>query len=316
MKVGWLSFHMVGLRPLTYLLENGGEIEVVITLTDDERAKRNGNVDYTPLFLKHNIALHKVSNINTLESKDLLNSLQLDIVFVIGWSQIINDEILNIPRLGMIGVHSSLLPRNRGSAPVNWTLINGEKETGTTLMLIAPGVDTGDIIDQRSFPVTPFDSCKTLYDKVADENTEMIFDFYEQLNTGEFTHYPQAEDCFVALLPRRKPEDGLIDWSASAAQVYDFIRALTRPYPGAFALLDGKKWFIWCSALLPEGFTLPSAKQGEVIGPVFSPIEDACGILIKCGHSALLVLELEDENGKLLKGKSLSLADLQGLVFT
>jgi methionyl-tRNA formyltransferase len=316
MKVGWLSFHMVGLNALTHLLDQGKKIEAVITLTEDQRAKRSGDIDYTELCQKHNVPLYKVANINSAESIDLLKALQLDVVFVIGWSQIIKDEVLRIPRLGMIGVHSSLLPHNRGSAPINWTIIKSEKETGTTLMLLAPGVDTGDIIDQRRFPITLYDTCKTLYEKVADINKDMILDLYQQLSSGQFSHRPQPENTGEEVLTRRRPQDGLIDWSKSSMQIYDFIRALTQPYPGAFSFLNHKKWYIWYSAIPPEKIDIPSTKPGEIIGPVFSPIADACGIMIKCGHSALLVLELEDENGKILKGQQLSSADLQGLIFS
>ena len=139
---------------------------------------------------------------------------------------------------------------------------------------------------------------------------------YQHLNSGEFPHRPQPKDTEEEILPRRRPQDGLIDWSNSATQIYDFIRALTRPYPGAFSFLNHKKWYIWHSAILPEKLYIPSAKPGEIIGPVFSPVADACGKMIKCGHSALLVLELEDENGKILKGHQLSSADFQDLKFS
>lgn len=313
MKVGWMSFHMVGLNTLTVLLEQGKRIEAVITLKEDQRAKRSGNVDYTELCQKYNVPLYKIADINSAESIDLLKKLQLDVVFVIGWSQIIKDKVLRIPRLGMIGSHSSPLPHNRGSAPINWAIIKGEKETGNTLMLLATGVDTGDIIDQRRFSITIYDTCKSLYEKVADTNKDMILELYQKLISGKFSHRPQPKHIDEEVLPRRRPEDGLIDWSKSSEQTYNFIRGLTRPYPGAFSFLNHKKWYIWHSAILPEKFDIPSAKAGEIIGPVFSPVSDACGIIVKCGHSALLVLEIEDENNRTLKGQQLSSAHLQGL---
>lgn len=316
MKVGWLSFHMVGLNALTALLEQGKWIEAIITLTEDQRVKRSGGVDYTELCQKYNVPLYKITNINSAESIDLLKKLQLDVVFVIGWSQIIKDEVLQIPPIGMIGSHSSLLPHNRGSAPINWAIIKGEKETGNSLMLLAPGVDAGDIIDQRRFPITPYDTCKTLYEKVADTNKDMILELYQKLLSGEFSHRPQPKHIGEEVLPRRRPQDGLIDWSKSSEQIYNFIRALTRPYPGAFSFLNHKKWYIWQSAILPEKFDIPSAKPGEIIGPVFSPVSDACGIMVKCGHSALLVIEIEDENNRILKGQQLSSARLQGLTLS
>lgn len=316
MKVGWISFHMVGLNALTALLEQERTVEAVITLTQEQRAKRSSDVDYTDLCDRFSVPLYKVANINSAESIDLLRKLQLDVCFVIGWSQIIRNEVLRIPRLGMIGSHSSLLPHNRGSAPINWSIIRGEKETGNTLMLLAPGVDTGDIIDQRRFPITPYDTCKTLYEKVSDTNKDMILALYQKLSTGEFSQGPQPEDMGEEVLPRRRPQDGIVDWSRDSENIYDFIRALTQPYPGAFSFLKHKKWYIWHSAVLPETLDIPAARPGEIIGPVFSPVADACGIMVKCGHSVLLVLELEDENGEILKGQQLSSANLQGLTFS
>ena len=250
MKIGWLSFHIVGENAFTYLMKNDRAIDAVITLNDEEASKRSGVFDYSALCSKYNIPIYKVDHINSNQSIGLLRNLDLDVVFVVGWSQIIDVEILSIPKLGMVGVHSSLLPYNRGSAPVNWSIINGDKVTGSTLMLLSEGVDTGDIIDQISFPITLYDSCKTIYDKVADANVQMINKLYDNLHNGNFSHSSQESNTLAGILPRRRPEHGLIDWKSNSIDLYNFIRALTRPYPGAFSFIDNKKYYIIESCLL------------------------------------------------------------------
>jgi methionyl-tRNA formyltransferase len=315
-RIGWLSFHIVGAKALLNLLNNDCSINSLITLTDKELDRRSGVFDYSDLCLKYNIPIYKVDHINSDQSIDLLRRLDLDIVFVMGWSQIINKQILEIPRLGMVGVHSSLLPHNRGSAPVNWSIINGERETGSTLMLLDEGVDTGDIIDQISFPITLYDSCKTIYDRVADVNVTMIHKLYNNLHNGIFPHLSQEINTLEDILPRRRPKDGLIDWNNASIDIYNFIRAQTRPYPGAFSFINNTKYYILQSASFPELIDNLFFASGEVIGPVYSTVIDACGVLVKCNHSFILILEVEDEMGVTIKGKELNTFFTKGSVFS
>lgn len=316
MRIGWLSFHIVGEKALTYLLKNDQSIDAVITLNDKEASKRSGVFDYTDLCLKYNVPIYRIDHINSNHSIALIEQLDLDIVFVIGWSQIIDKQILSIPRLGMVGVHSSLLPHNRGSAPVNWSIIKGEKETGTSLMLLAEGVDTGDILDQISFPISLYDSCKTIYDKVADANVTMISKLYDNINSGYLPRMPQDKNTLENVLPQRKPKDGLIDWDNSSIDLYNFIRAQTRPYPGAFSFIDNNKYYILQSAFFPKLFDDLSIVSGEIIGPVYSTVIEACGVLVKCNDSFLLVLEIEDEKGNVIKGKMLNEFFIKGSIFS
>jgi methionyl-tRNA formyltransferase len=213
---------------------------------------------------------------------------------------------MRLARLGLIGAHASFLPHNRGSAPINWAIIRGEQETGNTLMWLAEGVDEGDIIAQRAFPITPYDTCATLYARVAATNREMLLEVLPQLMAGERPGRPQ-ERGDEPILPRRRPADGRITWDSPAETVYDFVRALARPYPGAFSSLDGKRWWIWEAALLPDGAAVSGA-PGEVLGPVISPAPSACGQLVACGSGggAVIVLEVEDAAGMRLRGQALS----------
>ncbi|HJS42793.1 MAG TPA: methionyl-tRNA formyltransferase [Gemmatimonadales bacterium] len=306
-RFAWVGFHAEGLPALHALLRAEAPIAAVLTLTPELRAKRSGGVDYTPLCAEYGVPLHHITGINEPEAYAILESLAPDVIFVIGWHQIVRPPVMRLARVGLVGAHASYLPHNRGSAPVNWAIIRGERSSGNTLMWLAEGVDEGDIIAQRAFPITPYDTCATLYAQVAASNREMLLELLPRLLQGERPGRPQERGT-EPVLPRRKPVDGRINWDAPAREVYDFVRALTRPYPGAFSVLDGTRWCIWDAALLPDLGPPPIAgvQPGEVLGPVVSPGASACGQLVACASGAVILLELEDENGTVLHGRALS----------
>jgi len=312
-RFGWVGFHVEGLPALAGLMEAGAPIVAAITLKPELAAARSGAADYRELCGRFGLPLHEVANINDAASLALLRELALDVVIVIGWSQILKPAALQTARIGVIGAHASPLPHNRGSAPVNWTLIRGERTGGNSLMWLAEGVDAGELIDQTSFCVTPYDTCATLYERVAQSNREMLLRLLPRLLAGERPGVPQ-QHTDEPVLPRRRPADGLIDWSQRGGAVYDFVRALTKPYPGAFGWLDGKRWRIWQAALVPG--TPGPARPGEVIGPVVSPLEASCGQLVACGTGAVLLLELEADDGEILRGRRLSEQPWSGKVWT
>lgn len=304
LRIGWMSHHVEGIKPLKAVLAAGFTIEAVVTLQDDLMAKKSGAADFADIAAEHDVPLHHVRNANDPASVELLNGLNLDVLFVIGWSQILHPLALGSAKLGCFGAHASLLPANRGSAPINWALIRGEVQTGNTLMRLSEGVDAGDIVDQRPIPISLFDNVATLYDRVAETNCEMILDLLRGLAGDKpLQAQPQSHDG-SPLLPRRRPEHGLLDWAQPAGKVYDFIRALTRPYPGAFSGANGTRKLIWRSALLPLTGCL--AEPGTVLGSMVSDRQDACGLVVACSEGAVVVLEIEDVDGKTWSGRELA----------
>lgn len=304
MRFGWVGFHLEGLPALEALLEDHVRMAAVLTLTPEAAARRCAVADYEPVCRRFNVPLYPVADINHEAAVKLLESLELDVLFVIGWSQILRRPALRSARVGVIGAHASLLPRYRGSAPVNWALIKGEQGTGNTLMWLAEDVDSGDIIDQRAFPITAYDTCATLYERVAASNRDMIRRLVPHLLAGERPGRPQPRTG-DPVLPRRRPQDGQIDWGCPGQAVYNFVRALTRPYPGAFSWLDGVRWTIWHAALLP-GTSDSLGPPGQVLGPLVSPVESACGLVVACGRGAVVLLELEADDGAVLAGRQLT----------
>jgi methionyl-tRNA formyltransferase len=288
-------------------------VEAALTLRPELAARRSGAADLEPLCRRYGVPVHRIGNINEPACIELLHSLDLDVLFVIGWHQILRPDALHAARTGTVGAHASVLPHNRGSAPISWTLIRGEHQGGNSLIWLREEVDAGEIIDQRTFAVTPYDTCATLYQRVAETNREMILELVQRLAIGERPGTPQPR-CDEPILPRRRPEDGLIAWSEPAAAVYDFVRALTRPYPGAFTHLGGTGWRIWTAARLP--FDSPAgACPGQVLGSVVSPAPEACGQLVACGTGAVVLLELEREDGTVVAGRQLSSLDWRGQRF-
>lgn len=304
MRIVWIGFHEEGLVALRGLLEHGYPIEAVITLRPELAAKRSAAARYGPTCQQFGVRLYEIDNINDDLTLDLLQRLSLDLAFVIGWSQIVGPAAFKAVRLGMIGAHASLLPHNRGSAPVNWALIKGETQTGNSLIWLSEELDRGDIIDQTAIPISLYDTCASLYEQIAVSNRDMILRALPRLLTGELPRIVQP--CTQEqMLPRRRPRDGLIDWTMDSKAVYDFVRALTRPYPGAFAWLGSKRWRVWQCALL-SGVNTIKCQPGEVIGQAYSPVEAACGQIVACGHGAIILLEVEDEHGDVLCGTRLS----------
>lgn len=304
MRFGWLSFHMEGVPALQAVLQQDVAVQAIITLNEEQRSKRSAAADYGAIAHRFGLPLYAIANINHDTSIQLLKELDLDVAFVLGWSQIIRPPALSCCRVGMVGAHASFLPHNRGSAPINWALINGETESGNTLMWLSSGVDEGSIIDQTRFTISPYDTCASLYDKVAESNRQLVLRLIPRLLRGERPGRPQPSGE-GDLLERRRPEQGRIDWSNDSLSVYNFIRALTRPYPGAFSHLEHERWLIWKAALLPVQLTT-QAPPGEVLGPVISPVAGACGQAVATGRGVAVLLEVEDARGRILGGQELS----------
>ncbi len=145
---------------------------------------------------------------------------------------------------GCIGIHASLLPKFRGGAPLVWAMIHGEPETGVSLFHFSDGVDDGEIIGQRSFPIGGSDTIRDLMARAESASLELLREFMPKVAAGTAPKTPQREED-ATRFPQRSPEDGRIDWTWEPRRIRDFIRAQTRPYPGAFTLIGDKKIVIW-----------------------------------------------------------------------
>lgn len=314
LRLGWLGFHEEGIEALRAVIDAGFEIVGVLTLSPEKLHGRSGAVDYDRLLGTCQVPVHIVDSVNSPATLDLVASMQLDLLVVLGWSEILRREVLSLPRLGVVGAHASFLPHNRGSAPVNWAIINGETMGGNTLFWLQERLDGGPIIDQTAFPISVYDTCASIYRRVAESNRAMLLRFLEELEGGPVPGRAQSPGN-EPLLKRRRPRDGEINWTWTSWEVYDFIRALTRPYPGAFSFIGNDKYYVWNAALLdiPAG---ELAAPGEILGRVVSPEPAACGLVVACCRGVLALLELQTEGGQSLVGQALSDLPLVGRTFS
>lgn len=171
-----------------------------------------------------------------------------DLVLVLGWFFLLPERFRAAVPEGCVGIHASLLPRYRGGAPIPWAIIEGEDETGVTLFYLEEGVDAGDVIGQRRFPVEHEDTCATVYEKATEASIDLLRTELPRLAAGTAPRRAQDPDA-ATRYPQRSPEDGRIDWARPARRIYDFVRAQTRPYPGAFTEAGEELLTVWSTAL-------------------------------------------------------------------
>jgi methionyl-tRNA formyltransferase len=167
-----------------------------------------------------------------------------DFLLIAGWYHMIPAAMRALAPKGCAGFHASLLPKYRGGAPLVWSIINGESETGVSFFYLEDRVDSGDIIAQRKFAIEETDTIRELINKTTDASLQMVKEYLPMIAAGTAPRIRQDESI-ATTVPQRKPEDGLIDWTWDIKRIKNFIRAQTKPYPGAYTIIEGKKITIW-----------------------------------------------------------------------
>jgi methionyl-tRNA formyltransferase len=218
-----------------------------------------------------------------------LAGLRLDMLVVAAYGQILPQAMLDLPRFGGINVHTSLLPKYRGAAPIQWAMLNDEPETGVTIMRMAASLDTGDILSQRSTPILAEDNAATLHDRLAALGAELLVPTIRDFAGGRIVPRPQVES--EATYARKiAKEDGRLEWTAAARVLWNRIRAFT-PWPGAFTTVPG----INRPRLLKVIRAMVVAGRGD---PGVILQADKGGLVVACGHGALQVVEVQLEGGR------------------
>ncbi|SMX47328.1 methionyl-tRNA formyltransferase [Actibacterium lipolyticum] len=207
---------------------------LVVTLPPDLAKRHSDFVDLGPLAEQHGIKVHHTQKSNAPETLAALRDVDADVVLVIGWSQLCNEEFRAIPRIGCLGYHPTALPKLRGRAVIPWTILLGEDRSGASIFWLGDGADTGDIAAQLVFPIDPHEeTARGLYDKQLDAIKELLPPLLHRLAAGDVPRRVQDHDK-ATICARRGPEDGLIDWQQPAEDIHRLIRAVGPPYPGAF----------------------------------------------------------------------------------
>ena len=292
MRVVFMGTPDFAVPSLQKLLDAGFEVCAVYTQPD--KPKGRGHKLQAPpvkeLALRHEIPVFQPASLRKEEVQQELQSFQPDVIVVVAYGKILPKAVLDLPRLGCINVHGSLLPKYRGAAPIQWTVINGDGTGGVTTMFMGEGLDTGDMLLKAETPVGAEETAGQLFDRLKDLGADLLLETLEKLERGKLTPVPQNEED-ATHAPMLSKELSVIDWSKPARELHDLIRGLN-PWPSAYSYLDGKKLKIHASRVA-EG-------SGEA-GKAFS--KDG-NLLVYCGKDALELTEIQTENGKRMDGKS------------
>jgi methionyl-tRNA formyltransferase len=236
------AYHNVGYRCLEELLRQGAEVALVFT-HEDSPTEEIWFSSVRELADRHGIP-YLTSDINEPANVARLREIGPDFILSFYYRNMIRPEVLDIPRRGALNLHGSWLPRYRGRVPVNWAVINGETETGATLHYMVEKPDAGDIVDRERVGIAFTDTAFDVFNKVTDAAVTVISRSWPRLLAGTAPRIPMDLKA-GNYCGGRKPADGLIDWTKGAVQIYNLIRGVTHPYPGAFTYLDGRKVVIW-----------------------------------------------------------------------
>lgn len=237
------------------------------------------------------VEVYQPDSLKTDEAYEFIKSREPDLIITAAYGKILPQRMLDIPKYGCINVHASLLPKYRGAAPVQYSILNGDDVTGVTIMKMDAGMDTGDILTQVEVPIDINDHTDTLMAKLADAGRGLLLDTIGDYIEGKITSIPQDTDKVTLTYPI-KPEDAVLDLNASARQVHDKIRALSS-WPGCSTVFNGKRIKIYDSRL--EEDDNEEAAPGEITKASKGDLK------VKCGKGSIYILELQSEGGKRLK---------------
>lgn len=276
------------------LKENAFEIVAVVTQPDRPKGR---DLKLTPSPVKQ-IALDAgLPVLQPAKARDgnfisELRALKPDLIAVAAFGQILPQAILDLPAYGCLNVHTSLLPKYRGASPIQSAILNGDSETGVTIMKMDAGLDTGDILSQQQTPIRDDDDAATLHDRLAGIGAALLVKTIADWVGGKIKPVPQRHESATHVVKIRK-EDGRIDWNKPAREIWNRIRAFT-PWPGAFTTCDaGGKTF-----LLKIWQAIPCAGNGK---PGVISVSDKTGIVVGCSEGSLRILELQREGGRRMR---------------
>lgn len=273
-----------GVVCLTTLLELGAEVAAVFTHADDP-GDRGWFRSVRELAAERGLPVFVDQRLDTPEWLPRLRAWAPDFLFSFYYRRLLPQAVLEVAARGALNVHGSLLPRYRGRCPTNWVLVNGERETGVTLHYMVARADAGDVVAQRRVPIAADDTAITLYRKQTAAAAAMLREVYPQLCAGTAPRRPM-EVAAGSYFGGRGPADGRIEWQREARQIYDLVRAVTHPYPGAFAEWHGAPLLVWWAQADGDG---GDEAPGTVVGVDH-------GVLVQTGAGRLRLLRVQAAN--------------------
>jgi len=244
MRIGFITCVQLGRACIERVHDLGGNFDYLGTLHDDQAINKSGRVWINDLAQRDGITLHRFRNINDADAVAGIRAANLDWLFIVGWSQIAKAEVLQAPRLGVLGMHPTLLPIGRGRASIPWAILKGLSETGVTLFKLDEGVDTGPILHQVRIPLEEDETASSLYTKVQSAHATLMEEAWRRLQQGVVELTPQ-DDAVATEWPGRTPADGQLTPELTCTQAERLVRATTPPYPGAFLVEADRVVRVW-----------------------------------------------------------------------
>ncbi len=307
MKIVFMGTPDFARAALEKIIEAGHEVVLVVTQPDKPKG-RSGELqvsDVKECALLHGLPVFQPVRIKLPENVAELRKYDADIYVVAAFGQILSQEILDIPRLGCVNIHASLLPEYRGAAPIQQAILDGRKETGVTIMQMAAGMDTGDILTQRTIPIAEDETGGGLFDKLSALGAELIVETLPKLERGEITPVPQDEDR-ATKCGKLSKDMGRIHWSDDADKLRNLVRGLN-PWPSAYTSLNKKSFKIWrAKALMELEFRQMAKELGDdkddvrakalddkAYGTVMAVLRDSLVVLTGDGYLQLFEVQLE-----------------------
>ena len=289
MRIVFMGTPYFSVPVLDALIEAGHEIAGVVTQPDKPKG-RGKAVAMTPVkekALEHGLSVYQPLKVRTPEFVQVLRELKPDVMVVVAFGQILTKEVLDIPPLGCVNVHASLLPKYRGAAPIQWAVIDGEKETGVTTMMMDEGIDTGDMLEKEIVPIEDEETGDSLHDKLMAAGARLIVSTLKKIQDGTIERTPQTDEetCYARML---KKDMGDVDWSLDAHAIERLVRGLNS-WPGTYTKWNGKTVKIWKAKAVDREY---EGALGEAV------YVDKETILVKTGKGCLSLLELQPEGKK------------------
>ena len=291
MKIVFMGTPDFAVNTLEALIEAGHEIALVVTQPDKAKG-RGKKMLFSPVkeaAIAHDLKVAQPEKVKAPEFVKVLSDIAPDVIVVVAFGQILPESILNLPRLGCINVHASLLPEYRGAAPIQWAVIDGLRETGVTTMYMDKGLDTGDIIEQRKIEIASDETGGSLFDKLALLGGEIIISTLDDLDSGKASRIKQDNEnsSYAKMLSK---EMGNLDFNKSAVELERLIRGLN-PWPSAYTRLEGKLLKIFEAEVIDDDMS-----DGDTPGKIIAI--DKKSFTIKCGTGALRIMNLQLEGKK------------------
>jgi len=284
MRTVWVSFDTIGRDCLEAAAAAGAEIVGVVTLPGPIDPDRSGQCSFDEVASRYGARLIEAVDVNGDDTLDAVRALGPELIFVVGWSQLVREPFVALAREGVFGMHPTLLPRHRGRAPIPWAILSGLARTGVTLFEIVDATpDSGAIVGQVVVEIGADETATTLFEKLTAAHVDLIGEVVPQLLARSAPRIMQ-DPRRASSWPKRIPADGIIDWDTRAPYLHDWVRAQTRPYPGAFTFLGDAKVVVWrarpveVEASAPAGTIVAARPEGPVVA---------------CGEGGLLLEEVE-----------------------